>query len=492
MVRVFCASLATETNTFSPMPTGMDDYDIIRAHERMDEDDESILNRETVFRRLSEERGWEFVMSLSAFAQPAGKTVRSVYESLRDEILADLRAALPVDIVFLPLHGSMIADGYDDCETDMIHRVREIVGPNAKIGVHLDPHCDVTEQMCEEADAIILMKEYPHSDGVPRAEELFAIIADAHQGKVQPVMRMHDCRMIGLFMTPVQPMRGFVDRMHEREGESGVLSCSLVHCFPWADVATTGTRTLVIADRDAALAERVAEELAAELFQIRHHVAATSRPMAETFRRALAIDRGGKPVVIADQADNPGGGAPSDSTFVTRYLIEQGIGDACIGLFWDPIAVRIAFAAGEGAELEMRIGGKMGPSSGDPLDLRVKVMGLQRDMEQIIDWGENEHRIPLGDACALRTAQEIDLVLISKRTQLLTPQVFRHFGLEPEKRSLLIVKSTQHFYGSFAPIAAEVLYMSAPGAIPPQFTEIPYQNVDLHKFPWLDDPFAAG
>ena len=490
MVRVFCASLATETNTFSPMPTGMDDYDIIRAHERNIDDEEGLWNREEVFRRLSEARGWEFVMSLTAFAQPAGKTVRSVYESLRDEFLDDLRAAMPVEIVFLPLHGSMIAEGYDDCETDMIHRVRDIVGPDAKIGVHLDPHCDVTEQMCEEADAIILMKEYPHSDGIPRAEELFAIISDAYDGKVRPVMRMHDCRMIGLFMTPVQPMRGFVDLMHEREKEDGVLSCSLVHCFPWADVPTTGTRSLVITDDDPDLAERVAEELAGELFKIRHHVSSPSRSMAETFQRALAIDRGGKPVVIGDQADNAGGGAPSDSTFVTRYMIEQGIGDACIGMFWDPIAVRVAFAAEEGAELDMRIGGKMGPSSGDPLDLPVKVLGLQRDMEQIVVWDGNEHRVPLGDACALRTANDIDLVLISKRTQLLSPSVFSHFGLEPEKRSLLIVKSTQHFYGSFAPIAAEVLYMSAPGAIPPQFAEIPYQNVDKRKYPWLDDPFA--
>ncbi len=492
MPRVFCASLATETNTFSPMPTGMDDYDILRAEERSEEDWESPESREAIFRRRSLERGWEFVMSLTAFAQPAGKTVRSVYESLRDEILTDLRAAMPVDIVFLPLHGSMIAEGYDDCETDIIHRVREIIGPDAKIGVHLDPHCDVTEQMCKEADAIILMKEYPHTDGAPRAEELFEIIADAHDGKIRPLMRMHDCRMIGMFMTPVQPARGFVDLMQAREQEEGVLSCSLVHCFPWADVPTTGTRTLVITDDNEALAERVAAELAEELFRIRHGVCSPSFSMEESFRRALAVERDGRPVVIADQADNPGGGAPSDSTFVLRYMLERSIGDACIGMIWDPIAVKVAFAAAKGAELPMRIGGKMGPTSGDPLDLRVQVLGLQRNMDQVIQWEGQEFRIPIGDSCALRTDLDIDLVLISKRTQLLTPNVFQHFGLEPERRSFLIVKSTQHFYAAFAPIAAEIIYMSAPGAVAPQFQEIPYQRVDMRKFPWLDDPFAGG
>ncbi|MCB0142109.1 MAG: M81 family metallopeptidase, partial [Caldilineaceae bacterium] len=111
-------------------------------------------------------RGWDFIFSLYANAQPAGNTTRAAYESLRDELLERLRAALPVDIVLLNLHGAMVADGYDDCETDMINRVRALVGPETKVGVELDLHCDVTQEMITQADAIVIYKEYPHIDVV--------------------------------------------------------------------------------------------------------------------------------------------------------------------------------------------------------------------------------------------------------------------------------------------------------------------------------------
>ena len=120
-----------------------------------------------------------------------------MYESLRDELLAALESAMPVDIVLLCLHGAMVADGYDDCETDIIARVRDIVGPAATIGVELDLHCDVTAQMIEQTDAIVLFKEYPHTDIGERAFDLFRIIADCAKGKVRPVMALFDCRMIG-------------------------------------------------------------------------------------------------------------------------------------------------------------------------------------------------------------------------------------------------------------------------------------------------------
>jgi microcystin degradation protein MlrC len=116
-----------------------------------------------VRRQLAAE-GHETVESLLAFAQPLGRTVRSVYESLRDEILDDLRKAGPVDGVILVLHGAMVADGYDDCEGDVISRVRAIVGPKVPIGVSLDLHCHFTQKMLTEADAIICYKEYPHTD----------------------------------------------------------------------------------------------------------------------------------------------------------------------------------------------------------------------------------------------------------------------------------------------------------------------------------------
>ena len=489
-MRVFAGGIATETNTFSPMPTGLADFEIIRAADVTGElDIGGFAGPLNTFRSRSQERGWDFVFSLYAFAQPAGATVRAVYESLRDELLEALEAAMPVDIVLLPLHGAMVAQGYDDCETDIVSRVREIVGPAAKIGVELDLHCDLTQTLIDTADAVVIFKEYPHIDINERAEELFAIIADAAEGKTHPTMALYDCKMIGIFLTPYQPMRGFVDEMIAREAEPGVLSLSLAHCFPWADVPTCGAQMLTITDNDPALASHLAREYGMKLFDLRHALDPKSLSLDEALDKALAAESG--PVVVADQADNAGGGAPSDSTFVLRALLERAVTNAALGMIWDPIAVNVAMSAGEGATLDLRLGGKMGPMSGDPLDLRVTVTGLIPNMQQ--QWTQSDGLVSIdcGDSVALH-CQGIDIIVNSKRGQVFSPTVFSNFGIDPTAKRLLVVKSTQHFYAGFATPeigASEIIYMAGPGAIPPRFTEIPYQRVDLHKYPWVDDPF---
>lgn len=488
-MRVFVGGVATETNTFSPMPTGMADYEpILRPEDLETTELRGMASVIGVLKELTEASGWEFVFGLHCFAQPAGKTVRSVYESLRDELLDRLKAAMPVDIVFLPLHGAMVAEGYDDCETDLVQRVRAIVGPDAKIGVELDLHCDVTQETVDASDAVILYKEYPHTDIVDRMRDLFTIIADTAEGKIKPTMALYDCRMIGMYLTPFQPMRGFVDEMFAMEGKDGLLSVSLAHCFPWADVSTTTVKTLAITDNNPAQAVKVAEELGKKFFALRHTVTLAPLSMSEALDKALATEGG--PMVIADQSDNAGGGAASDSTFVLREMLERGIQNAAIGMIWDPIAVQVAIAAGEGAKLDLRLGGKLGPTSGDPLDLSVTVKGVAKDLIQ--QWPQTVGTVPAacGDTVCLE-CNGINIIVNTNRSQVFGLEVFTAFGIDLAKTKIVVVKSTQHFYAAFGPIAKEVIYMAAPGAIPPLFTQIPYKNVDLHKYPWVDDPFTA-
>ena len=376
-MRVFAGGISTETNTFSPMPTGMRDYTIIRPE---DDAEEGTMPSFDQFRSDTEARGWDYVFGMSASAQPAGLTTRSTYESLRDELLERLQAAMPVDIVLLGLHGAMVAEGYDDCETDIINRVRRIVGADVKIGVELDLHCDVTQSMIDTADAIVLYKEYPHTDVANRAADLFNIVADAAEGKTNPTMALFDCRMIGLYLTSYEPLRSFVDELLEREGKDGVLSISLVHCFPWGDVPTCGAQALAITDGDPDRAARVAEEIGRKFFAMRRELDQTPLSIDEALTQAAASAAG--PVVIADRADNAGGGAPSDATFMLKAMLDQGIKDAGVAMMWDPIAVQVAMSGGVGATLDLRLGGKMGPMSGDPLDLTVSVKGIVEDMIQ--------------------------------------------------------------------------------------------------------------
>jgi len=273
-VKTFIASLSTETNSFSPLPTGRLSFEEagIAHGDATKRPMEYWTGPMHIWRARAEARGWPVVESLTAHAQPAGPTVRPVYEEFRDEILRDLEAAMPVDIVLLSLHGAMIAGGYDDCEGDLIARCRVIAGPKAIIGGLLDPHCHLTEAMLTEATLLVAYKEYPHVDIPARAEDLFRLAADAAEGRTRPVMRDRDCRMICAMHTPYEPMRGFVDRMVARESAPGILSLSLAHGFPWGDHPRVGARALAITDGDAGLAQRVAGELAEELFSLRHGI----------------------------------------------------------------------------------------------------------------------------------------------------------------------------------------------------------------------------
>jgi microcystin degradation protein MlrC len=477
-MRVFSGSIATETNTFGPMPTGMAsfrDRGYYRSGEHPD--------RPTQFsgplwaaRLRGKELGWELFEGVVAGAQPSGITTRVAYEQLRDELLADLRRAMPVDMVLLGLHGAMVADGYDDCEGDLIARVREIVGPKVVIGGELDPHNHLTPEMVRHADVLISFKEYPHTDVVERALELVDLCAAKVQGKANPVAAVADCQMIVTMHTSRQPARGFVDRIQALEGKDGVLSISVSHGFAWGDVPEMGTKVLVYTDGDKSKADALARKLADELIGLREQLAVRSPGIDAALDEALAF--GGGPVVIADGADNPGGGAASDSTFFLRRLVERGIGNAAIGPVWDPIAVRIAFEAGAGAKLQLRIGGKISPLSGEPLDLSCTVKALRPEMMMTGLAG----MMPLGD-CALVEASGVEIVLITLRNQALNTDLFTQLGCDLAKKKIVVVKSSQHFYASFSKIAKHVIYGDAPGAVTSDLKTLPYRKIRRPKWP---------
>src|SRR5690349_24312515 len=162
-----------------------------------------------------------------AGAQPSGTTTRHAYETLRDELLADLRAVLPVDMVVLGLHGAMVADGYDDCEGDLLARVREIVGDKVVVGAELDPHNHLTPAMLANADLLIAFKEYPHTDVLERAHELVDLCAAQVEKRIRLVGAAVDCGMIVPIHTSREPARGFVDRIQALEGRDGICSISV-------------------------------------------------------------------------------------------------------------------------------------------------------------------------------------------------------------------------------------------------------------------------
>ncbi|MCB2053143.1 MAG: M81 family metallopeptidase [Geminicoccaceae bacterium] len=481
-MRIFAASLATETNTFAPIPTSMASFrEAFYAPPSAHPERPSLCSAPLIVaRRRAREEGWTLIEGTSAWAEPAGICARETYETLRDEILGQLEAAMPLDGVLLGLHGAMVAHGYEDCEGDLITAVRAIVGEKAVIGVEHDPHCHLTARRLESCDVLVTFKEFPHTDNVDRAEEVVDLTLRTIAGTVRPRMSVVDGRTISSFPTTRPPMRGFVDRIKALEGKDEVLSISIAHGFPYGDVPEMGLRVLVITDDRKEQGDRLAMELAREITGFRAEGPPPYLTLDEALDRIAASGSNGT-TVIADPSDNPGGGAPGDSTHVLRRLIERGVESAAFGPLWDPVAVSLCHAAGPGAVLPLRFGGKTAPASGPPIDAEVEVAALATDAHQSFAGG----LVPLGDCALIRTGG-IEVVLIEKRTQALGLELFGNLGVDLGARRIVCLKSTNHFHAAFAPIADEVLYVDSEGPLPRDHRRVPYRNVRRPIWP-LDE-----
>jgi microcystin degradation protein MlrC len=485
-MKIFCAGIAHETNTFSPLPAGRAAYErscLFRGD--IPEDNPNHITAPVVeWRKGARERGWQLVEGLITYTEPCGQTPRAVYEAFREELLDELGAAMPVEIVLLRLHGAMVADGYDDCEGDLITRVRALVGPGVTLGAELDPHCHLTDEMTGNADLLVIYKQFPHTDIVERAADLFRLCAETALGNIRPTMAAYDCRMIGSYFTTLEPMKGFVDRIEAMEGSDGVLNISPVHGFPYADVPALGTRMLVTTDDDPDKAAALASALGRELIGLRGRTRTPQMPLAEAVAYAATHTR--PPLVLADNADNPGGGAPGDATFMLRAFLDAGVGDTVFVPVWDPIAVQVCFDAGEGTQLDLRIGGKMGSSSGDPVDLAVTVRKLRRDVRQRFGRAWTN----LGD-CAAVAGAGITIVLASKRFQATGLEALTDMGIEPAACRNIVVKSTNHFRTEYEKIAGEIRYVDAPGALAGDLVTVPYTRIRRPIWPLDEDPWTA-
>lgn len=486
-MRLFAATLATETNTFSPLPTSIEGYKEgvwLRPGEHPNDAPRMCTAPLLVARQRAKAEGFTLIEGSCFAASPAGTTNKADYETMRDEILAQLKAALPLDGVLLGLHGAMVAHGYDDVEGDITERARQIVGPNTVIGVELDPHCHLTLKRLRNADITILYKEFPHTDVVDRAEDLLTLVLKTIRKEIRPTQALYDARQIGSYPTTLPLMRAFVDRMSAMEGKNGILSISIGHCFPYADVPEMGGRILVITDNNKPLADHLATEIGEEFVSMRGRTAPDYLEPDEAITTGLASNA--FPVVMADPADNAGGGAPSDNTTILKRLIERDVQDACLGPIWDPIAVRLCFDAGLGATFNLRFGGKIGPTSNTPVDAQVTVIGLARDCYQSFGPAQAE----LGDCAAIRIGG-VEVVLETKRNQALGLELFRNVGIEPTEKKLVVVKSTNHFMAAFGPIAKKVLYIDADGPIPRDYRKIPYTRINRPIWP-LDAETTPG
>lgn len=482
-MKIFAASIQTETNTFSPVPTSREMFEeTYKTFRGQDPVNPNFWGAPMVeFQKLAAQYKDTYIEGLCVAAEPAGIVPKEVYENYRDEILNDLRKQLPVDMVLLNLHGAMVAEDYDDCEGDFIEATRKIVGPHIPIGVELDLHTHLTERMTSNSDIIIAFKMYPHTDVAERAAELYHITRKIADKALKTQHSSYDCQMINLFPTGRSPIKEFIEHIFDLEkNDSKILSISFIHGFIWGDVPDLGAKILVYTDRsqdaEGQHAKKIATDLGKKLQQVKEQTQLDLLSTDELKTILSQIKKG--PLVVGDFSDNPGLGGMGDATFILKTVLDNHITNIVFATIYDPAVVEKAFHAGINKIISISLGGHFGSLSGSFLETEAKVISLNPNLIQTF----SGMSLPLGKATALEINGNI-VIVNSIRSQIYSPDTITNMKITLQDKKAIIVKSSEHFRAAFSSIAADIVRVSSPGVGNMNIPEIPYKNLTRSLWP---------
>ncbi len=484
-MRLFLAMMSHETNTFSNIPTDRAQFEARNLHYG-GEILEAYRGTGTCLGGMIDAAarlGATLVPSVAAAASPAGLVTKDVYGHVKERMLRDLSAAGAVDGVLLDLHGAMVPEGLDDGEGDLIEAVRAVVGPAVPIAVTLDFHGNLSEAMVRGADLLNGYKTYPHVDMGERGVEATERLIDIIGRRLKPTVAFRKPPLLpplGNQGTARGPMRRLYDLAAAMERDPKVISISIFAGFPLADIPDAGFGVYVVTNDDQALAERLADEIADTAWKHRHEFIHTALPVREAVAKALAAP--GRPIVLADMADNTGGGAAGDGTEILRELVRVGARSAVVACLWDPKAVALCAQAGVGASVTLDVGGKVDDRHGAPL----RVTGVVRTLSdgRFVHKGPMARGLPgrLGTTAVL-DVNDVKVILISYRWQTLDPEMIRFVGIDPLDHKILVVKSTIHYRAAFEPIASLIIEVDAPGLSSSNLARFDFKRIRRPIFP---------
>jgi len=488
-MRIAIGGISHETSSFATRPTTMADFENGFGLYRGEDMLARFRGANTCtggFIDGAAKHGFELAPLLWTFAYPSGLIVRKDYDALKTELLGRLKeaeAAGPVDGVLLDLHGAMVVEGIDDGDGDVIAAVRAAIGSDRPILVTQDLHANHTQRRVDAADAIIGFDTYPHVDMAERGREAADLMVATLRGKVRPVMAL---RSLPLFWsTPCQvtahpPMDEVIRRVHGIEKLPGILSATVATGFPWADVPHVGASVIVVADQEPVIAEAAAEALGDWIWENRQRW--YQPPMSVS----QALEQGGAdgkyPIILADHADNTGGGSPGDSTEVLQTFLDRRLDDALVLYMVDPAVAEEAHAAGVGSQIRVSLGGKSDPRQGPPVEMDAEVVAVsdgafKYDGPMYAGLTGNMRR-----SAWLRRGG-VSVVVVTAPEQPLGPAFAKTLGIDCTAMRYISVKSAAHFRASFEPFAGTIFNVDAQAIHTHEFAKLAYKNRTRAVFP---------
>jgi microcystin degradation protein MlrC len=469
MARIAVGGMQHETNTFAPSRA---DYKAFEAGGGWP----GVQFGESVFAAVEganipaagaiqalRAQGHQLVATAWGAASPSAHVTTEAFERIVSGLISNLKKQLPVDGVYLDLHGAMVTEAHDDGEGEILRRVREVVGPRVPVAASLDLHCNFTRAMFDNCDALVAYRTYPHVDMADTGARA-ALLLDRMLRDGQPLAKHY--RTLD-YLTGLPSQCSFIDpckTVYEDIGRSEDVTLSFTPGFPMADFPECGMAVFGYGS-DEKKTRAAVDSLRASVADAEKDFVLELHLPGDAVARARSRGEPGWPVVLADTQDNPGAGGNGDTTGLLKSLIQQQAQDAVLGLLIDGETAAKAHEAGLGVTLPFSLGGRSNIAGDSPCAGEFTVERLGDGKFTCTGPMFKGFRMQLGNMALLRSKASpgVRVAVASRKCQAGDQEMFRHLGVEPRRSRILALKSSVHFRADFEPIAKEVLVVKSPG-----------------------------
>ncbi|HKI30273.1 MAG TPA: M81 family metallopeptidase [Gemmataceae bacterium] len=489
-MRIAVGQLWQETNTFNPLRTtrrDFEDFGVYRGAELV----ERMADTNEPGGFIQSLRSWperpEIVGLVRLPAWPSGAATHDTFLWLRDEMIAAVRRALPLDAVLLALHGAMVAGGAPDVEGEILDAVRGVIGPDVPLVATLDLHANVTERMVRSADALVLYHTAPHIDVFETGQRGAAVLRRILVEGARPVTAFQKVPMVvpaerANTQDPASVSFGFRERLQALEKRPAILSAGLATVQPWLDIPDLGSAVLVVADGDDTLARAECAHLSQDVWDRRRDYLPELVPLEEAVRGACGHRCG--LVVLSDSADATTSGAPGDSTWLLRELLKYDWPRPALVTLVSPEVVDEARRLGVGGVFTGEVGGVRDNRFSQPIRFTGRVAALFEARFVISGHLARNLPIDMGASTVLRSGNNVHVVVTARSGPHFAPELFRAAGLDPFAASVLVAKSPCGFRAAYADRALQVMVVRAPGCAPSDFWNYEYPQRPKPLWPW--------
>lgn len=441
-MRIAVGGIHTECSTYSPVLMAVEDFRVLRGQDLLAADYFSFLDAD----------GVEHLPLLHARAVPGGPVSRKAYEVFKAEFLERLKAVVPVDGLYLAMHGAMSVEGMDDAEGDWISAARSVVGSDCVVAASYDLHGNVSQKIVDQLDIFAGYRTAPHIDVRETMVRAWSMLVEALRSGTRPGVAWAPVPVLWpgeRTSTEDEPAKSLYNALPDFDRRDGVLDANLMIGYVWADEPRATACAVVTATHRSA-AVIAAEEIALSYWTAREDF--VFGPVTGPLEAMLDIaeDTATAPVILADSADNPTGGGVGDRADVLNALIARGFEGALLAGITDQPAVEACFGVGTGARITLDVGGTLDPSS-TPAHIEAEVVFLD-------DPGSPAERQ------AVVRSGGITVVLAARRRPYHNIADFVRLGLDPKAVRMLVVKSG-YLSPELAPIANPNLMALTQGVV---------------------------